>query len=159
MSSAYLIYSSLIIQSSHMLFNTNLPITSASYGRTCRVMNTLFSLSWHLRWKKKKKVRATFIQSARVQHAIEARRRRDRRGSHSFTLPLIHLPFAFFLYLTFLLHLHRPGLCVNSRGERGNMAHSRSLSELWNGFQLSRWYGLTSPPPKANSPTSRIFRP
>lgn len=54
MSSAYLIYSSLIIQSSHMLFNTNLPITSASYGRTCRVMNTLFSLSWHLRWKKKK---------------------------------------------------------------------------------------------------------
>lgn len=55
MSSAYLIYSSLIIQSSHMLFNTNLPITSASYGRTCRVMNTLFSLSWHLRWEKKKK--------------------------------------------------------------------------------------------------------
>lgn len=47
--STYLIYSSLIIPSSHMLFNTNLSTKYASHGGTWHLMNTLLSLSWHLR--------------------------------------------------------------------------------------------------------------
>lgn len=48
-----------------------------------------------------------------------------------FSLPLMHFSFAFLLYLTFLLHLLCPGLCVNSLGECGNMArHSVTFQAL-----------------------------
>lgn len=138
MNSTYLIYSSLIIRSSHMSFNTNLPIKYASHRRTCHWWIHA-SLSWHLR--NGEKMCVTFIHyfvkwicskeqelSMLLKHAIVV-----IKGVQIFFQPFLD---AFFFCIPSIpdipAPLACPGLCMNSLGECGNMAHSRSLSKALN---------------------------